>query len=207
MNLDDPVAVALRVAALLERAETPYALYGGLAVAAYGAPRETKDADLAVVAADAGALAELLERDHVRATVAFERVRFGGLWIGRVTLLGGSEDSGLNTVDLVEPASPRYARLAIERAVRAPLRDREIRLLLPEDVVLFKLLSSRERDLEDAASILDALTDRIDLAAISAEVDRLASEIPEHDLRRRWQRCGGREDAGRESSPPDPTMS
>lgn len=36
MNLDDPVAVALRVAALLERAETPYALYGGLAVAAYG---------------------------------------------------------------------------------------------------------------------------------------------------------------------------
>lgn len=106
MNLDDPVAVALRVAALLERAETPYALYGGLAVAAYGAPRETKDADLAVVAADAGALAELLGRDGVRATVAFERVRFGGLWIGRVTLLGGPDEPGLNTVDLVEPASP-----------------------------------------------------------------------------------------------------
>jgi hypothetical protein len=70
MNLDDPVAVALCVAALLERAETPYALCGGLAVAAYGTPRETKDADLAVVSADAAALAELLGRERVRATVA-----------------------------------------------------------------------------------------------------------------------------------------
>jgi hypothetical protein len=54
MYLDDPVAIALRVARILERAEIPYALYGGLAVAAYGVPRETKDADVAVVSADAG---------------------------------------------------------------------------------------------------------------------------------------------------------
>jgi hypothetical protein len=197
MNLDDPVAVTLRVAALLEQAETPHALYGGLAVAAYGAPRETKDADLAVVSAGAAGLAELLGRDRLRAAVAFERVRFGGLWVGRVTLLGGPDDSGLNTVDLVEPASPRYARLAIERAALAPLRERDVRLLLPEDVVLFKLLSTRERDLEDAASILIALAGRIDLEEITAEVERLAAETPGHEVRDRWRRCRELADAGR----------
>jgi len=55
--------------------------------------------------------------------------------------------------------------------------------------------------------ILDALADRIELAAISAEVDRLASEIPEHDLRGRWHRCSGDEDVGRKPGTPDPTVS
>lgn len=58
MNLDDPVAIALRVARILERAEIPYALYGGLAVAAYGVPRETKDADVA----DLAGIASEIER-------------------------------------------------------------------------------------------------------------------------------------------------
>lgn len=49
MNLDDPVANALKVASVLERDEIAYGLYGDLAVAAWGVPWETKDADLAVV--------------------------------------------------------------------------------------------------------------------------------------------------------------
>jgi hypothetical protein len=46
MNLDDPIATALRVARVLEGADIAYGLYGGLAVAAYGVARETKDADV-----------------------------------------------------------------------------------------------------------------------------------------------------------------
>ena len=137
MSLDDPVATALRVASLLERADIRYALYGGLAVAAYGVPRETKDADVAVVSVNAGEVAALFEADGLRAAQAFDQVRFGGLTVSRITLLGGDQDVGLNTVDLVEPKSARYATAAIARAVRAPLRGQEIELLAPEDVVLF----------------------------------------------------------------------
>lgn len=192
MNLDDPVATALRVARLLERAEIPYALYGGLAVAAYGVARETKDADVAVVSADAGRLAGLLQKDGLSATPAFERMTFGGLRVSRVTVIGVDEDLGLNTVDLVEPTSARYATLAIERAVRAPLRDREIALLAPEDVVIFKVLSTREKDLDDAAAMLQKLTSQIDAAAIASEIERLAGEIQDHDVGERWHRCQGR---------------
>lgn len=48
MNLDDPVATALLVADTLERAGRRHALFGGLLLAAYGEPRETHDADIAV---------------------------------------------------------------------------------------------------------------------------------------------------------------
>ncbi|HSL81267.1 MAG TPA: hypothetical protein VLF66_00740, partial [Thermoanaerobaculia bacterium] len=84
MSLDDPVATALRVASLLERADIRYALYGGLAVAAYGVPRETKDADVAVVSVNAGEVAALFEADGLRAAQAFDQVRFGGLTVSRI---------------------------------------------------------------------------------------------------------------------------
>lgn len=110
MDFDDPVATALRVAHLLERVDIAYGLYGGLAVAAWGVPRETKAADLAVVSANAAELVEILRRDRIHAVTAFDRVRFGGLVVSRATLLGGDQDSGLNTVDLVEPVSSRTIR-------------------------------------------------------------------------------------------------
>jgi len=61
MNLDDPVATALRVARLLERAEIPYALYGGLAVAAYGVARD--QIDVAALASEIERLAGEIQ-DH-----------------------------------------------------------------------------------------------------------------------------------------------
>jgi hypothetical protein len=191
MNLDDPIATALLVARVLERAEVPHGLYGGLAVAAYGVARETKDADVAVVSADVGRLAELLNADGVRAVPTFDRVRFGGLIVGRATLLGGGVDTGLNTVDVVEPASARYAALAVGRVLRAPLRGSEISLLAPEDVVIFKILSTREKDLDDASAILRHLGEDLDLLTIDAEVGRLASEVSQHDVEHRWRQCRG----------------
>jgi hypothetical protein len=189
MNLDDPVATALRVAGLLERDDVAYGLYGGLAVAAWGVPRETKDADLAVVSSDADRLADSLVADGIEAAVAFRRVPFGALIVSRVTLLRGAEISGLNTVDLVEPASARYAALAVGRALRAPLRDREISILTPEDVVIFKILSTRDKDLEDAAGILRRLGNEIEIDGIGRDIEELARESPGHDVLRRWGRC------------------
>jgi hypothetical protein len=189
MNLDDPVATALRVASLLERADIRYALYGGLAVAAYGVPRETKDADIAVVSADAESFLSLFEADGLQARLTFAEMRFGGLSVSRVTLLAGDLDTGLNTVDLVEPRSARYAAAAIGRAVRAPLRGHEIELLTPEDVILFKVLSTREKDLEDAAAILRGLAERLAMDLIADEIGRLTGEIQGHDIQKRWQRC------------------
>jgi hypothetical protein len=182
LDLDDPTAIALAIFRALSDRRIEAALYGGLALAAYGEPRETRDADFAVAALSGAAAAEALTAIGVRPVLAFDRARFGGLLISRITLAEGGGRAGLNTVDLVEPRSARFAASALERAVTGALRGTPIRVLSPEDFVLFKLLSTRDRDLEDAGTVLRAADLPLDRSFIDAEAVRLAAEIPDHDV-------------------------
>jgi hypothetical protein len=187
MDLTDPTAVALEIAEALQRERVDHALYGGLLLAAYGQARETKDADLAVAHADAAATASLLRRRlGLHCTVAFERRRFGGLAVSRVTLIEGDE---LNTLDLVEPGDPAYAARALERSPSSTLRKREIRVLAPEDFVIFKVLSTRELDLEDAASVLRTLGPDLDARLLEREIGGLAASVGPHPVLERWERA------------------
>ena len=188
MNLDDPTAVALLAAETLGRAGIEHALYGGLLLAAYGAARETRDADLAVAGAAVVDAARSLETGGLRCAIAFERVRFGGLWVSRIKLLGGVDTSGLNTLDLVEPCNIEYARRALSRALGSTLRTRPIRLLTPEDFVVFKVLSARELDLDDARSVLLSLAAAFDRGQIESEVATLERGTPDHPISERWRR-------------------
>jgi hypothetical protein len=185
MDLIDPTALALDIAEALQHEGVDHALYGGLLLAAYGQARETKDADLAVVQPDAAAISSLLARRlGLRCTVAFDRRRFGGLAISRITLIEGDE---LNTLDLVEPTDPEYAARALARSPFSTLRQREIRVLTPEDFVIFKVLSTRELDLEDAASVRSALGSDLEVTLIDREILRLAESLVSHPVRERWE--------------------
>ena len=182
LDLDDPTAVALAIFRALSVRRIEAALYGGLALAAYGEPRETRDADFAVMAVAGAKAAEALTDLGVQPVLALDRVRFGGLHVSRITLAEGGGRAGLNMVDLVEPRSARFAAGALERALTGTLRGTAIRVLSPEDFVLFKLLSTRDRDLEDAGTVLRASDLALDRAFIDAEAVRLAAEIPDHDV-------------------------
>ena len=152
MDLDDPIALALGIAEALRAEGFPHALYGGLLLAAYGEARETRDVDIAMAHADAASVVGVLGvRLGLRTIRAFDRRVFGGLVVSRITLVGGDD---LNTLDLVEPRDAAYATRALGRAPESSLRSRPIRVLTAEDFVLFKLLSTRERDLADAESVV-----------------------------------------------------
>lgn len=73
------------------------------------------------------------------------------------------------------------------RTLTGALRKRIIRLLTPENFVLFKLLSTRERDLEDAASVARRNPDALDADLIGREVEMLAREIADFDMRARYR--------------------
>ncbi len=189
IDLNDPVAVLLAALQALDRVGIDAAAYGGLALAAYGEPRETKDADLAV-AGIGGAQAEAaLRAAGLDVVLAFDQVRFGGQLVSRLTLVGGTAGS-LNTADLVEPRSSRYARQVLARSLTGLLRTHRIRVVSPEDFVVLKILATRERDLEDAATVLSSLATHIDMELIERELTELATEIPDHDVKGRWQRAG-----------------
>lgn len=188
LDLNDPTAIALAIFRALSARRIDAALYGGLALAAYGEPRETRDADFAVAGLTASAGSDALASLGVHLVVAMNRAPFGGVLVTRITLAEGGGRAGLNVVDLVEPRSPRFAGAALDRAVTGSLRGETIRVLCPEDFILFKLLSTRDRDVDDAASVLRAPELSIDRALLEAEVTRLASEIPDHDVRGRLGR-------------------
>jgi hypothetical protein len=122
----------------------------------------------------------------VRASITFEHVRFGGLLVSRLTLIASAPSTGLNTVGLVRPRSQRYAELAVQRAVVAPLRATRVRLLSLEDFILFKVLSTRERDLEDARTAIRRSGDALDEHLLAREIAALELELPDVDVRGRW---------------------
>jgi len=186
MDLDDPIALALAIAEALRGEGLPHALYGGLLLAAYGEARETRDVDMAVAHADAPSVVRLLEAElGLQSIPAFDRRAFGGLLISRITVVEGD---ALNTLDLVEPRDPAYAERALGRAIESSLRDRPIHVLTAEDFVLFKLLSTRDRDLADAESVTGNLGAELERELIEIEVERLAGTTPEHDITARWRR-------------------
>src|SRR5262245_21161818 len=102
IDLNDPIPVTLAAARAFERAELDGLVYGGVALAMFGEPRETRDADLAVAAVSAASAQIALLTLGVTVVIAFEKIPFGGLTISRLSLLGGGK---LNTVDLVTPMS------------------------------------------------------------------------------------------------------
>lgn len=185
IDLDDPIALMLVAAAALERSGTECAAYGGLALGMYGEPRETRDADFAVTGVDLERARLALAELGVAVVIAFSKVRFGGCDVSRLSLVGGGQ---ANTVDLVIPHSSRFAGNVFRRAVTGSLRGHEIRATSPEDFVILKVLATRERDLEDARSVIDTQRTRLDHSLIRTEIEQLIQEIPDHDIRGRFAR-------------------
>ena len=183
IDLDDPVALLLAASAALETAGVQAAAYGGLTLSMYGEPRETKDADLAVAGVDPVVARDALATLGVSVHIAFASTRFGGCTIARLSLIGGAQ---LNTVDLVTPRSARYANTMLSRALTGTLRQQPLRVVSPEDFVLLKVLATRDRDVEDARSVIAAQRARLDDQLLRDEVQQLEIEIPDHDVRRRF---------------------
>ncbi|MEZ6186710.1 MAG: nucleotidyltransferase [Planctomycetota bacterium] len=188
MDLNDPTTACLLVADALNRAGLRGALYGGLALAAFGEPRETKDADFVVAGATPDQLVAALEAIGHGGVITFDWTRFGGNRVARVTLLGGDSTTGLNVADLVEPCSERFAQRVLDRALSGELRGQTLSIVRPEDFVLLKALSTRDRDLEDAASVVRALGADLDLQLIHEEAALLAAELPESEVTSRLER-------------------
>lgn len=186
MDLSDPTTATLLAARAILASGQQGAVYGGLALAVWGEPRETRDADFAVSLADLDGIIGSLAAAGMQPNVSFRSVVFGGNAITRVQILGPGDIPGFNVVDFVEPRSPRYAAEVLGRAIEGSVRGERIRIVSPEDFVVLKVLSTRDRDLEDAASVIRKLRDRLDLELIARELDSLRGEIPDHPSESRW---------------------
>jgi hypothetical protein len=152
-----PAELAALLAKQLEDAAIPYAIGGAVAYGFWGAPRGTQDLDLNIflAAEDAGPAVDLLiasgvQLDRSRAlATARERGDARGLY-------------GDMPVDIFFLSIPLHESAA-QRTVAVHLLGHSVRILSAEDLVIFKLLFFRGKDIVDIERVL---------AVRGAELDR-----------------------------------
>jgi hypothetical protein len=134
---------------LLHEAGIPSIIIGGLAVAVWGEPRLTRDVDLKVLLdrQDADRLLELLSTNYqpLVSNPLDTLLKQGLIFI---------QDSQGTRLDLLL-ADTLYDVTAIQRGCDVEVQPGIlIRLCTPEDLIIYKLISTRLRDHEDARSIV-----------------------------------------------------
>lgn len=153
--MTDLTAVIHDLIDVFDRLGLPYAIMGGIAVRAHGIPRPTYDVDF-TLAVPRDRLNELFGTIADRGyTVPDQYVNgwvdtVGGMPLVKVRLYldGRSIDADIFIVE-----TP-FQQEVIARRVSAEVEGQTVKLVSAEDLILFKLVASRPRDLLDIQDIL-----------------------------------------------------
>lgn len=157
----------LEVLAVLESAGVPNALCGGIAANLYRAGvRATDDVDVYIIcsAPELVSLARLFEEAGWQAHPAWRQAE----------LLRLLRDGHPPTDLLI--ASTDFERRAIEHATSFQIGATVIRVLLPEDLIVFKLVAGRHHDYESVAAIIYEQGAKLDLGFIERTLAEIGME-------------------------------
>jgi len=141
-----------RAAALLQEADIPFVLGGGIAVWARGGPETEHDLDLFVKPGDADRALETLAAGGFRPEKPPEQWLYKA-WDGDIM------------VDLIfEPSGVTIDDEFVQRAPETEVQAVQMHVLRPEDVLVTKLLAMREHevDYESVLEIARAVREQID---------------------------------------------
>lgn len=156
---------------------TPSMIIGGVAVIALGIPRLTVDIDATLAAArlDVERLVDSLARQGITPripdAVAFARQRH--------VFLGVHEPSG-TPVDVSLAWLP-FEEEALRNAQACDYAGVHIRIPRPEDLLIYKLIAARPRDLEDAEGLLVLYGNAMDLGRVRTVLKEFAALIDDVD--------------------------
>lgn len=166
-----------KIRAVLDEVNIPYFVSGSFASSAHGIPRATHDIDV-VIAPSPVQLKQLLERfppseyatseedalDALARETSFQIIDYATMW--RVDFLIGRSD---------EFDRSRFARRSVVEIAGVPLYT-----TTAEDILITKLwwakLGESERQLRDAAGIIEVQGDRLDFQYIGKWVGTLELE-------------------------------
>jgi hypothetical protein len=153
--MTDLTAVIHELIGLFDRFQLPYAIMGGIAVRAHGLPRPTFDVDfvLAVSRERLGDLFAAIEEagytvpDHYRGGW-IDSVSGMPLFKVRLFLEGRGIDADIFLVE------NDFQRDVMSRRILDEIEGKPVQLITAEDLILFKLLAGRPRDILDIKDIV-----------------------------------------------------
>jgi len=151
-------------------------LIGGLAVALWGEPRATLDADFTI----------WVEPEDLESSIAALSQRLRALpadppGFARQTRALPVETSAGVRVDLILGSLP-YERLAINRARRKEVAGGAVPVASVEDLILMKLISERQKDIDDARGLLRRFKASLDRAYLKPRLVELAEALARPDI-------------------------
>lgn len=168
----------------LDRHGRPAMIIGGVAVIAHGVPRLTVDIDATVAAAgtDVDELINALTGDGIQARIenAREFAERNQIFLAVHDLSGTSIDLSLAWLPF-EEAALRASQPCDYAGVR-------IRIPRPEDLVVYKLVACRPRDLDDAEGLMLLHGGAMNLVRIRALVGEFAALLEDDERPRALDR-------------------
>lgn len=153
-------------------------LIGGVAVIARGVRRLTDDVDATVWAAklDVEALQRRLKKFGIS-----PRIPAAAAFAHRNQVLLLRHDASGTDIDL-SFAMLEFENEALDRADSLTVGRRRVRVASAEDLVVYKSIAARERDLSDVERLLEIHGDSIDLSRVRRTVEELAGLLERPEL-------------------------
>jgi uncharacterized nucleotidyltransferase DUF6036 len=169
---------ALRdLSAALDELGSPAMIIGGVAVIAHGVPRLTVDIDATVVAAGVspGRASAALARHGIHPRIP-DAEAFAA---ANHVFLATHSTSG-TPVDLSFAWLP-FEESALARAEAVDYAGVAIRVARPQDLVIYKLVAARPRDIDDAEALLVLYGTSMDLGLVKTVVGEYATLLDDEE--------------------------
>ncbi len=179
----DPTAIAVLLAQILNTANIPYYITGGVAAIAHGEPRATIDLDV-VIAIDLADLPTLAANFEAQGfyVAGLQDVLTGSLRCLNITHLETIEN-----IDLMISGREEYDLIKFDRKRLYTLPGSgEVAIASPEDVIISKLIwrqeSQSDKQWRDILGVLKVQQEKLDFSYLQGWVERFGLEED-------WQRA------------------
>jgi hypothetical protein len=171
----------VEVASRLDELDVSYAVVGGMANAIWGEPRSTVDVDVTVWVEEP-ALASFVHSLGTR----FRFCAADPLAFAHETRVVPVESATGVRIDFILGLLP-FEKEAIDRAVTVRVAECPVRFVTAEDLILMKVVSERQRDIEDARGVALRRMAELDLAYLEPRIEELARLLERPQITQRWQ--------------------
>jgi predicted nucleotidyltransferase len=178
--MSDLEQTLIELASKLKEGGISYMVIGGIANAVWGEPRVTLDIDVTiwVPVSEASKIVSLLE------ALCRPLVPDPADFVQRTSVLP-MQAKGDVRIDLIFGSLP-FEKEAIERAVEVEVGETSVRFATPEDLIITKIVSERQRDADDVRAILSRQRSRLDFTYLDPRISKLSGVLERPEIWRLW---------------------